>query len=76
MKNRKPVPKVKINSHVAETLKRESRVCQIREKINHYQDSKVEIPKMWNWDLEITPRSLLVGNSIKGLKKDPRHLRL
>ena len=42
MKNRKPVPKVKINSHVAETLKRESRVCQIREKINRYQDSKVE----------------------------------
>lgn len=48
MKNRKPVPKVKINSHEAETLKRESRVCQIREKINHYQDSKVEIQKMWN----------------------------
>ena len=78
-----------------------------REKIDHYQDLKVEIQKAvelqfkriccssCNWgtwggdrklgdvvyldrntcDPELTPKSLLVGNS-KDLKKDSRHLRL
>ena len=67
-----------------------------KEKIDHYQDLKVEIQKMWGtkdvgaltkklimWVTKIrTPgilnllqKACLFGNS-KGLKKDPRHLRL